>query len=329
MKPLKRIVITGGAGHVAYSLLFKLAQGDLFGPDQPIALHIVDLPEMQKGLEGVAMELEDCAFPLLKEIKIGSDAASLFSGVHFALLLGAKPRTAGMERKDLLLDNGKIFFTQGQILNQLASRDVRVLVVGNPCNTNSLILLHNAPTLSPKQFYALTRLDQNRAVYQLATRAHANVRDVTNLTIWGNHSSTQVVDFVNAKIHGRRAADVINDRKWLEGDFFSQVQKRGSDIIKLRGKSSAASAANAIFDAMRSILEPTKQGHWFSMGVYSAGNPYGVDEDLVFSFPCRMNDKGDVEVVPNLIMDPFLKEKIAVTQKELIEERTLIADLLK
>jgi malate dehydrogenase len=329
MKPLKRIVITGGAGQVAYSLLFKLVQGDLFGPDQPIALHLVDLPAMQKTLEGVAMELEDCAFELLREIKIGSDATSLFRDADYVLLMGAKPRTAGMERKDLLHDNGIIFYEQGRILDRLASRDVRVLVVGNPCNTNCLILLHNAPSLSPKQFFALTRLDQNRAVSRLAAKAGANVSDVSHVTIWGNHSPTQVVDFVNAKIHGRQAIEVIRDRKWLEGEFFSGVQKRGAEIINLRGKSSAVSAAKAVFDALRSIIEPTKPGEWFSVGVYSQGNPYGIDEDLVFSFPCRTNEKCDAEILPNLKLDPFLKEKIAATQKELIEERAQVLDLLK
>lgn len=313
---------------MAYSLLFKIAQGDLYGFDQPIALHLLDLPNVQKNLEAVAMELEDCAFPLLREVKIGSDPALLFKGVHFALFLGAKPRSAGMERKDLLCDNGKIFFEQGKILNQAASRDVKVLVVGNPCNTNCLILLRNAPDISSKQFFALTRLDQNRAVYQLAARAHANVDDVTHLTIWGNHSSTQVVDFVNAKIRGHKAIDAIGDRKWLEGDFFSKVQKRGSEILNLRGKSSAASAGKAVFDALRSILEPTLDNSWYSMGVYSKGNPYGIDEDLIFSFPCRTNISGDVEIVPHLTLDSFLKEKLALTQKELIEERDMVDHLL-
>jgi malate dehydrogenase len=329
MKPLKRVVITGGAGQVAYSLLFRLAQGDLFGFDQPIALNLLDLPEMQKNLEGIAMELEDCSFDLLKEIKIGSDAASLFSGVHYAFFLGAKPRTVGMERKDLLCDNAKIFYEQGRILNDAAARDVHVLVVGNPCNTNCLILLHNTPDLSPKQFFALTRLDQNRAVHQLAIKAHANVHDVSNVTVWGNHSSTQAVDYLHAKIRGRMATDVIHDRKWLENDFSTRVQKRGAEILNLRGKSSAISAAKATFDAMRSIIEPTKPGDWFSMGVYSKGNPYGIDEDLVFSFPCQTIGSGDVEIVPKLSLDPILKEKIAITQKELIEERSMVAHLLK
>ncbi|MBF8263398.1 MAG: mdh [Parachlamydiales bacterium] len=329
MRPLKKVVITGGAGQVAYSLLFLIARGDLFGPDQPIALHLHDLPEMQKCLEGVAMELEDCAFPLLKEIKIGSDVQELFGGVHFAFLIGSKPRGPGMERKDLLLENGKIFIEQGQALNRFASPDVRVLVVGNPCNANCLIALKNAPDLNPRQFFALTRLDQNRAVYQLAAYAKADVAEVENVTIWGNHSTTQVPDFLNAKIHGRAACQVVKDRQWLENDFFTKVQKRGAEVITCRGKSSAASAAKAALDAMQSVVKPTEAGHWFSMGVYSRGNPYGIDEDLVFSFPCRSRGLGDIEIVPNLGLDPFLKEKLAISQKELMEERTLIAHLLK
>jgi malate dehydrogenase len=328
MKPLKRIVITGGAGQVAYTLLFKIAQGDLFGPDQPVVLHLLDVPDVQKNLEAVALELEDCAFPLLKEVKIGSDPAVLFKDAQFALFLGSKPRSPGMERKDLLCENGKIFFEQGRILNRTASCDVKVLVVGNPCNTNCLILLHNAPDIPARQFFALTRLDQNRAVYQLAARAHANVSDVTHLTIWGNHSSTQVVDFLNAKIRGRKAIDAIGDRHWLEGEFFSKVQKRGSEILNLRGKSSGASAGKAIFDAFRSILEPTPDDGWYSMGVYSNGNPYGIDDDLIFSFPCRTNTSGDVEIVPRLTLDSFLKEKLEITEKELLEERKMVAHLL-
>jgi len=329
MKPVKRVVITGGAGQVAYSLLLSLARGDLFGSDQPIALHLLDLPSMLKTLEGIAMELEDCAFELLKEIKVGTDAASLFSGVHYALFLGAKPRTQGMERKDLLLDNGKIFFEQGKILQEVASKDVRVLVVGNPCNTNCLILMRNAQDLSPRRFFSLTRLDQNRATYQLAARAHVNIRDVSNVTIWGNHSPTQVVDFANATIDNRPAIEMINDRKWLENDFSLKIQKRGAEVINLRGKSSAVSAAKAIMDAMRSIIEPTKPGTWFSMGVYSKGNPYGLDENLIFSFPCRTNAKGEVEIVPGLMLDPFLKEKVDATQNELINERAMVAHLMK
>lgn len=328
-KPIKRVAVTGSAGQIAYSLLFRIANGDLLGPDQPVALHLLDLPIAVEGLKGVSMELDDCVFPLLKEIKIGSDPEELFGGVHYALLVGAKPRGPGMERKDLLADNGKIFVEQGKALNKAASKDVRILVVGNPCNTNCLIAMHHAPDLPKNHFHAMTRLDQNRAVFQLAAKANTDVGEVTHLTIWGNHSSTQVPDFVNAKIHGRPAAQVIQDRKWLETEFVSKIQKRGAEVIAARGKSSAASAANAAIDAMRSILVPTPDGDWFSSGVYSANNPYGIAEDLVFSFPCRSKGHGDYQIVPNLKMDPFLQEKIALTQKELKEERDLVAHLLR
>lgn len=329
MKPIQRIAITGSAGQVAYSLIFQLLKGDVFGLDQPIALHLIDLPDMQKSLEGIAMELEDCAFPLLKEIQIGSDITRLFRDVDWALLVGAKPRLAGMERKDLLLDNGKAFAEQGKVLNQVASRNVRVLVVGNPCNTNCLIAMRQAPELSPKQFFAMTRLDQNRATAQLASKSRTNVSDVSHVAIWGNHSSTQVVDFVHAKIHNRPVVDVISDRKWLENDFVSMIQKRGAEIINLRGKSSAASAAKATVDAIRSMIEPTKPGHWFSMGIDSRDNSYGIDPHLIFSFPCVSLGNGNVKIVEHLTMDPFLKEKIALTEKELIEERAMVARLLE
>lgn len=328
-KPVKRIVVTGGAGQIAYSLLFRIANGDLFGSQQPIALHLLDLPELQKNLEGVAMELEDCVFPQLKEIKIGSDPRQLFAGVDVALLVGAKPRGPGMERKDLLADNGKIFVEQGRALNDVASRSVCVFVVGNPCNTNCLIALRHAPSLSPQQFFAMTRLDQNRAVFQLATKAKVSTSDISNMTIWGNHSSTQVPDFLNAKILEKKATEVIRDQAWLEGEFISKIQKRGAEVIAARGKSSAASAAHAILGSLRSLFEPTPTGHWFSMGVYSQGNPYSIDHNLIFSFPCRSDGKGRAEIIPGLEIDPFLREKIAFTQKELLEERNLIAHLLQ
>jgi malate dehydrogenase len=322
---IKRVAITGGAGQIAYSLIFRIANGDFLGPDQPVALHLLDLPEGVEMLKGVKMELDDCVFPLLKEVQIGSQAEEVFGGVHYAFLVGAKPRGPGMERKDLLADNGKIFVGQGKALNRVASKDVRVLVVGNPCNTNCLIAMHHAPDLPKKHFYAMTRLDQNRAVYQLAAKAQVGIEAVTHVTIWGNHSSTQVPDFVNAKIQGRLATEVISDRKWLENEFVSTIQKRGAQVIAARGKSSAASAANAAIDAFRSIVFPTPAGQWFSSGIYAAGNPYGVDEDLVFSFPCRNGS----DIVSGLIFDSFLKEKIAITQKELREERDLIRGLLK
>jgi malate dehydrogenase len=328
-KPIKRIAVTGGAGQIAYSLLFRIANGDFLGPDQPIALHLLDLPVGEEMLKGVKMELDDCGFPLLKEVKIGSQAEEIFGGIHYAFLVGSKPRGPGMERKDLLADNGKIFVEQGKALNKVASKDVRVLVVGNPCNTNCLIAMHHAPDLPRRNFYSMTRLDQNRAVFQLALKAGASIEEVTHVTIWGNHSSTQVPDFVNAKIHGNPATKMITDRKWLENEFVSIIQKRGAQVIAARGKSSAASAANAAVGALKAITVPTPQGQWFSSGVCAQGNPYGIDEDLVFSFPCISTGHGDCKIVSGLQIDSFLKEKIALTQKELIEERDLVRGLLK
>ncbi len=326
MSSLKRIAVTGGAGQIAYSLLFRLAKGDLLGPNQPIALHLLDVPEAIAGLKGTLMELEDCVFPLLKEIKIGSDPDEIFEGVDLAFLVGAKPRGPGMERKDLLADNGKIFVEQGKALNRVAAKDVRVLVVGNPCNTNCLIAMHHAPNIPSRQFHAMTRLDQNRATFQLAHKALVSAAEVSKVTIWGNHSASQVPDFVHAEIQGKPALQKIPDRKWLEGSFVQTVQKRGADVIAARGKSSAASAASAAIDSMRSLWV---ESDWFSAGVYSQGNPYGIRDDLVFSFPCRSKGKGDWEIISGLKWDQFLQEKIAITQKELEEERDLIRHLLK
>lgn len=319
---MKKIAITGAAGQIAYSLIFRIANGDLFGQGVPVSLHLLDIPDNVPSLKGIVLELEDCVLPLLKEVKIGSDPEALFEGIDYALLIGAKPRGPGMERKDLLAENGKIFVSQGKALNKVASKDVRVLVVGNPCNTNCLILMHHAKDLPRKNFHAMTRLDQNRAVFQLSKKANVPLSDVTNMTIWGNHSSTQVPDFVNAKIKGLPVLDVIQDRNWLEGEFISLIQKRGAEIIAIRGKSSMASAANAILDDMRSILFPMPET--FSCCVDSTGNPYGIADDLVFSFPCR----GDIEIVAGFKMDPFIAEKIALTQKELMEERDMVKGLL-
>lgn len=325
----KRIAITGAAGQIAYSLLFRIANGELLGKDQPIALHLLDIPEGVESLKGVLMELEDCVFPLLREVKIGSDPNEVFGGVDYAFLVGAKPRGPGMERKDLLSENGKIFVGQGKALQEVASKEVKVVVVGNPCNTNCLILMHNAPKLAAGNFHAMTRLDQNRAVSQLALKAGVEVDEVSNVTIWGNHSSTQVPDFVNAKIGGKRAEEVIGDRKWLEGEFISKIQKRGAEVIAARGKSSAASAANAALMSMQGMVMPTPKGVWFSACVPAKGNPYGVDPDLVFSFPCRSKGKGDWEIVPGLEIDSFLQKKLEITEKELKEERDLVAHLLR
>ena len=324
---LKRIGVTGGAGQIAYSLLFRIASGQLLGNEQDIALHLLELPSSLEALKGVVMELEDCAFPRLKEVRVGTDPKEVFEGVDYVFLVGAKPRGPGMERKDLLADNGKIFIEQGKALNAVAPNAIS-LIVGNPCNTNCLIALKNAPKLGPSRFFAMTRLDQNRAVALLAKKANVSVTDIQHVTIWGNHSSTQVPDFMNAKIQGKPALDVIRDRKWCEESFISEVQKRGAAVIAARGKSSAASAAHAALEGMKSLIFPTPKDDWFSMGVYSDGNPYGVKDGLVFSFPCRCISPGKIEIVKNVPWDPFLKSKIALTEKELMEERELVKDML-
>jgi len=325
---VKRVAVTGGAGQIAYSLLFRIASGELFGPDQSVALHILEVPEVLGALNGVVMELEDCAFPLLQEVRVGSDPYKLFEGAEAVFLVGAKPRGPGMERKDLLIDNGKIFVEQGKALDQVADKEALSLVVGNPCNTNCLIALSQAKRLKSSQFFAMTRLDQNRAVSMLAQKVAAPVTAVTRMTIWGNHSSTQVPDFLNARIHGRPAADVVGDRKWCEEQFISDIQKRGATVIAARGKSSAASAANAALGAMKSLLYPTKADDWFSMGMISDGNPYGIQEALVFSFPCRSQGNGKIEIVKDVPWDNFLKGKILLSEKELLEERELIHNIL-
>ncbi len=322
---IKKIAVTGAAGQIAYSLLFRLAAGELFGPHQPISLSLLELPQAIDSLKGVAMELQDCAFPLLHDVRISSDPFEGFDGVDTAFLVGAKPRGPGMERKDLLAENGAIFTTQGKAMGQKASRDVLVLVVGNPCNTNALIALRSAKTLDPKQFFSMMRLDQNRAMALLAQKAKVPVTEVKHVTVWGNHSSTQVPDFMHATIGGKKAEEVIRDRKWLEGDFVSQVQKRGAAVIAARGKSSAASAAHAAIESMRSLIVPTD---WFSIGQLSDNNPYGIQDGIVFSFPFRSKGNGKVEIIKDLYWDAFLKDKIAQTEKELLEERALIHHLL-
>lgn len=320
-KPLLRIAVTGGAGQIAYNLLFRIASGEMLGFDQPIALHILEVPEAMGALEGVKMELDDCAFPLLKEVRIGSNLRDIFEGVHYALLVGAKPRGPGMERGELLAENGKIFIAQGQVLNEAADPNVKVLVIGNPCNTNALIAMKNAPRIPRFNFFAMMRLDQNRAQYQLAQKAGVDVDRVTNMVIWGNHSSTQVPDFVNAKISGRPAKELITDHRWFQDTFLPSVQKRGAAIIAARGKSSAASAANAAIDTIKSLITPTPAGEWYSVALCSDGNPYQIEEGLIFSFPCRTNAKGIVEIVKGVSWDAFLQEKIKASEAELIEER--------
>lgn len=321
---VKHVAITGAAGQIAYALLFRVAHGDLLGADQPIVLHLLELPGMMPVLEGVRMELEDCAFPLLRGIHIGSDPYEVFEGIDYALLVGSKPRSPGMERVELLKDNAKIFVEQGKALDKTASSSVKVLVVGNPCNTNCLLAMQQATRIPKRNFYAMMRLDQNRATALLAKKADVSISDVTHMTIWGNHSVTQVPDFVHARIQGRPCPEVITDHTWLEESFISSVQKRGGAVLAARGKSSAASAANAAIEAMRAMIYPTAPNEWFSAAVTSDSNPYGIAGSLVFSFPCRVKKDGEWEIVPGLSWNSFLQEKIKITEKELLDERGLV-----
>jgi malate dehydrogenase len=323
-----RVAVTGAAGQIGYSLLFRIASGALFGPNQPVILHLIEIPDEKamKALNGVVMELEDCAFPLLKGCVPTSDLNEGFKGVNWALLVGARPRGPGMERKDLLSANGNIFTGQGTAIARNAARDVRTLVVGNPCNTNALIAMNSAAGVPREQFFAMTALDENRARTQLARKAGAPVESVTHLCIWGNHSSTMYPDFFNAKVQNRPVTDVIGHREWLEKDFIATVQKRGAAIIEARGLSSAASAANAVVDTVRRLTTPTPAGDWFSVAVCSDGS-YGIEKGLMFSFPIR-TDGRKWEIVQGLPINEFSRAKITATENELKEEKSLVADLL-
>lgn len=321
-----RVAVTGAAGQIGYSLLFRIASGALFGPGQPVILHLIEIEPALPALQGVVMELEDCAFPLLKGIVPTASLDEGFRGVHWALLVGSVPRKQGMERKDLLGINGKIFIGQGQAIQKNAASDVRIHVVGNPCNTNCLIAMNNAKDIPPDRFFAMTRLDENRAKAQLARKAGVDIAAVTNLGVWGNHSSTQYPDFYNAKINGKPATEVITDDAWLKGEFISTVQQRGAAIIKARGLSSAASAANAVIDSVRSIIEPTPAGDWHSVCLCSDGS-YGVEKGLITSFPVRSNGQ-KLEIVPGLPVNEFSQSKIDATINELKEEKALVGDLL-
>ncbi len=325
-KPI-RVAVTGAAGQIGYSLLFRIASGELFGPNTPVRLSLVELPAAIKGAEGTAMELEDCAFSTLEGIDIHDNPEKGFEGVNWALLVGSKPRGPGQERNDLIRDNGPIFTAQGRALARAAS-DVRICVVGNPCNTNALIAMRNCREVPAERFTAMTALDENRARAQLALKAGVNVGQVTNLAIWGNHSSTMVPDFDNGKISGKPVTSVITDRNWLEKDFFATVQKRGAAIIAARGKSSAASAASACMDHVRHFLNKTPDGQWFSAAVPSDGNPYGVPDGLIYSFPIRSHGNGKYEIVKGVNLTPFAKEMIGLTTKELLDEREVVKDLL-
>ena len=323
-----RIAITGAAGQIGYSLLFRIASGAAFGPEQPVILQLIEIPDEKAmaALDGVCMELEDCAFPLLKGLVPTSSLDEGFRGVNWALLVGAVPRKQGMERKDLLGINGKIFTGQGQAIAKNGANDVRVLVVGNPCNTNALIAANNAAGVPKDRFFAMTALDENRAKSQLAHKASVDVTAVSNLAIWGNHSATMYPDFFNAKIQGRPVPDVISHREWLEKDFISTVQQRGAAIIKARGLSSAASAANAAVNTVYKLTHPTPDGNWFSVAVHSDGS-YGIEKSLIFSYPIRSNGS-TWEIVQGVPLNEFSKAKIAATETELKEEKGLVADLL-
>ncbi|MBV8785922.1 MAG: malate dehydrogenase [Mycobacterium sp.] len=322
--PLK-VAVTGAAGQIGYSLLFRLASGSLLGPDRPIELRLLEIEPALKALEGVVMELDDCAFPLLSGVEIGADANKIFDGVNLALLVGARPRGPGMERSDLLEANGAIFTAQGKALNSVAASDVRIGVTGNPANTNALIALSNAPDIPKERFSALTRLDHNRAISQLATKTGAKVTDIKKMTIWGNHSATQYPDIFHAEVGGKNAAEVVNDQNWIENDFIPTVAKRGAAIIDARGASSAASAASATVDAARSWLLGSPDGDWVSMAVYSDGS-YGVPEGIVSSFPVTTKN-GDWSIVQGLEIDEFSRSRIDKTTAELVEERTAVTEL--
>jgi malate dehydrogenase len=321
------VTVTGAAGQIGYSLLFRIASGQLLGPDQPVVLRLLEIEPGMKALEGVVMELDDGAYPLVSDIVATTDLKTAFDGTSWALLVGSIPRKAGMERGDLLTINGGIFGPQGQAVAANAASDVRVLVVGNPCNTNCLIARSNAPEVPSDRWFAMTRLDENRAKSQLAHRAGVPVASVSNLAIWGNHSATQFPDFANARIDGKPVTEVVNDTEWLQGEFITTVQKRGAAIIDARGLSSAASAASAAIDSVVSIRTATPAGDWTSLAVVSNGE-YGVPAGLQFGFPVTTDGAGGWEVVEGLPHDDFAADRIRITTEELESERTDVADLL-
>jgi malate dehydrogenase len=321
-----RVAVTGAAGQIGYAAAFRIASGQMFGPDTPVILHLVEIPQGLEPLKGVVMELEDCAFPLLQGVVPTADLNEGFRGVNWALLIGSVPRKQGMERKDLLGINGKIFVGQGNAIAQNAASDVRVLVVGNPCNTNCLIAMNNAKDVPADRWYAMTRLDENRAKTQLAQKAGTDVNAVERVTIWGNHSATQYPDFTNARINGKPATETITDSTWLQGDFIKTVQQRGAAIIAARGASSAGSAANAIIDSVVSVTTPTRGDDWHSVALVSDGS-HGVPAGLISSFPTRC-DGQKVEIVQDVPLDEFSRAKIDASVAELQEEREMVSELL-
>lgn len=325
MKPAVRVTVTGAAGQISYGLLFRIASGAMLGEDQPVILQLLEITPALDALKGVAMELDDCAFPLLQDIVCTDDAKVAFADSDYALLVGARPRGPGMERKDLLEANAAIFSAQGKAINEVASRDIKVLVVGNPANTNALITQRNAPDINPRNFTAMTRLDHNRAKTQLAQKTGNAVTSVTHMTIWGNHSATQYPDLFHAKVNGQSALDLV-DMDWYEGTFIPEVQQRGAAIIKARGASSAASAANAAIDHMRTWALGSDEGDWVSMGIFSDGS-YGVEKELIYSFPVTCKN-GDWAIVQGLDIDAFSQAKMDATEQELKEERDAVQHLL-
>lgn len=327
MKSPITVSVTGAAGQIGYALLFRIASGSMFGPDQPVNLRLIEIEPGMKALQGVIMELDDCAFPLLNDVVATSDLNEGFKGANWVLLVGSVPRGPGMERGDLLKVNGGIFTGQGKAIAASAADDVRVVVVGNPCNTNALIAMNNAEGVPNDRFFAMTRLDENRAKSQLAAKAGVHNSDVTNMCIWGNHSATQYPDYTNAKIKGKPVTDFITDTEWLQGEFISTVQQRGAAIIAARGASSAASAANGVVDTVRSLTTPTPEGDWTSVCVCSDGS-YGIDAGLIASMPIRVDADGRWDVVPGVELDDFSREKLEATVQELREERDAVADLL-
>ena len=318
--------MTGAAGQIGYSLLPRIASGAIFGPDQPIVLHLIEIPPALKVLEGVVMELHDCAFPLLHNVLATADLNEGFRGVSWALLVGSVPRRAGMERKDLLGINGKIFVEQGRALAESAGSDLRVLVVGNPCNTNCLIAMNNAKQIPSDRWFAMTRLDENRAKTQLALKSNSHWRNVSNMAIWGNHSSTLYPDFFNARIDGKPAPEVISDSQWLENDFIKAVQQRGAAIIQARGLSSAKSAAHGAIETVRSIINATPEDDWHSVALCSDGS-YGIEKGLICSFPTR-SDGTKIEIVQGVPLNDFAKTKVDASVNELKEERAMVEELL-
>jgi malate dehydrogenase len=325
MKAPVRVAVTGAAGQISYSLLFRIASGSMLGPDQPVILQLLEITPALEALKGVAMELEDCAFPLLAGIVQTDDPNVAFKDAQYALLVGARPRGPGMERKDLLEANAAIFSVQGKAIDEVASRDIKVLVVGNPANTNALIAQRNAPSINPRQFTAMTRLDHNRAMAQIANKLGKTVTDVKKMTIWGNHSSTQYPDLHNCLVDGKNAVEQI-EQSWYADEYIPVVQQRGAAIIKARGASSAASAANAAVDHMRSWALGTDANDWVSMGIYSDGS-YGIQEGLIYSFPCTCKN-GDWEIVQGLEINEFSRARMQATEKELAEERDAVQHLL-